>query len=585
MNKQISKALKVAVLLGGPSRERSISLNSARSVFDHLESDDIKVSLLVYFDEKRRAYIIDQKRLYSNTTSDFDFKLSGEKPLTESELIRKLKCDSDIAFPVMHGVFGEDGGVQSLLEEAGVPYVGSGPEACRRAYDKFLAHKALRAAGIDTVPTVLFSPENPAGEGTKEDQDAIEAASKLVTKSATGGSSLGVKFLKSKYRSQLLKKISEIRRKNEEKDFGPRLVLQPRMKGAEFTTVVIERCKGPVALLPIEVEIRCKGKNKFFSYRHKYLSSDATRYHCPPRRSDKKIAAIRKVAEEVFIVLGLRDFARIDCWIDEKGEIVVSDVNPISGMEQNSFLFIQAAEIGMTHSDVLRLVISNTCRRTKIQDFEEKWRRSAEAIAEAIGRRQRVPIFFGGETAERHVSVMSGTNVWFKLMRSERFEPVPYLFENPETVWKLTYPLALLHSANHISEACDDALDLRERQRKQRLAQSVANQLGLEPWQQMVDIDQKPKRLSLDSILNDFTFVFIALHGGVGKTAPYRKYLTPEVLPITAPVPKRLSSVWINGPLLTVSKALKIKASPRPRSSSAACLTRRWTTMSSSGRS
>ena len=297
MNEQIPKALKVAVLLGGPSKERSISLNSARSVFDHLESKDIEVSLLVYFDEKRRAYIIDQKRLYSNTTSDFDFKLSGEKPLTESELIRKLKCDSDIAFPVMHGVFGEDGGVQAILEKAGVPYVGSEPAACRRAYDKFLAHKALRAAGIDTVPTVLFSPENPAGEGTKEDRDAIKAASVVVTKPATGGSSLGVEFHKSEDWSQLLEKILETRRKNE-KDFGPGLVLQPRMEGAEFTTVVIERREGPVALLPIEVEIRCE--DKFFSKRRKYLSSDDTRYHCPPRHSDKEIEKMREVAEKVF---------------------------------------------------------------------------------------------------------------------------------------------------------------------------------------------------------------------------------------------------------------------------------------------
>ena len=123
----------------------------------------------------------------------------------------------------------------------------------------------------------------------------------------------------------------------------------------------------------------------------------------------------------------------------------------------------------MTHSDVLKLVISNTCRRAKIQGFEEKWRRRAEAIAKAIDRRQRVPIFFGGETAERHVSVMSGTNVWFKLMRSERFKPVPHLFENPETVWELTYPLALLHSADHISEACDDALDLEKAAEKTAL--------------------------------------------------------------------------------------------------------------------
>ncbi|QQR84228.1 hypothetical protein IPJ72_03525 [Candidatus Peregrinibacteria bacterium] len=103
--------LKIALLCGGPSLERGISLNSARSVADHLESENIEI-LPIYFDHKRRPYAIERGQLYSNTPSDFDFKLkSTSKPLTEKGLSRFLK-KVDLAFPVMHGAFGEDGTIQ-----------------------------------------------------------------------------------------------------------------------------------------------------------------------------------------------------------------------------------------------------------------------------------------------------------------------------------------------------------------------------------------------------------------------------------------------------------------------------------------
>jgi len=121
--------LKVAILLGGPSPERAISLNSARSLADHLADAAVSITALVYFDTQRRAYEISPTMLYSNTPKDFDFKLSQTgAPLSEGELASLLR-GCDLVFPAMHGEFGEDGAVQEMLERLGVPYVGSGPAA------------------------------------------------------------------------------------------------------------------------------------------------------------------------------------------------------------------------------------------------------------------------------------------------------------------------------------------------------------------------------------------------------------------------------------------------------------------------
>src|SRR5687767_9081905 len=101
--------VEIALLLGGPSEERGISLNSARSLADHLATPDISLAQVIYFDRRRQPFAISPGLLYCNTPSDFDFKLSLEgRPMTRPELAERLRS-VDIAFSAIHGEFGEDG--------------------------------------------------------------------------------------------------------------------------------------------------------------------------------------------------------------------------------------------------------------------------------------------------------------------------------------------------------------------------------------------------------------------------------------------------------------------------------------------
>jgi D-alanine--D-alanine ligase len=505
----VAETFKVGILIGGPSAERGISLNSARSVADHLEGNGLSIVPIIYFDINKCPYLIDRRMLYSNTPSDFDFKLSSSphvSPLTQSELADALR-NSDIVFPVMHGSFGEDGEVQMILERVGVPYVGSSPGACRVAYDKFLAHKTLRSAGVPTVPSVLY---RVAGGTDFVDDDAahVDAARKVTVKPTAGGSSIGVTVLDGGSIGDRLLAIEHSHRRHGD------VIIQPFITGKEFTTVVLDGPSGPVALLPVEVELRSpaqadtEAQTQIFSYRHKYMPSDESRYHCPPRESDEITQRIREVAESVYRILGLRDFARIDCWLSN-GRILVSDVNPISGMEQNSFLFIQAAEIGMSHTDVLRFIVANACRRSGVAAPVEAWRASDRREG-----RKHIPVIFGGNTAEKSVSVLSGTNVWMKLMSSKRFEPIPYAVQDETTLWELSYPLALRHSIEQILHDCVSAETSHAR--RVEWARRISEQLGLDAWQRTIP-PRLPRQLTFEDLLKDVDFVFIGLHGGFGE--------------------------------------------------------------------
>ncbi|MEV8513540.1 hypothetical protein [Dactylosporangium sp. NPDC051484] len=497
----------VALLLGGPSEERGISLNSARSVADHLEGRVVDLKEIIFFDRQVRPYAIPRGLLYCNTPSDFDFKLAHEgRPLTDEELVARLR-NADLVFPVMHGAFGEDGQVQALLERAGVPYVGTGAEACATAFDKYRAKQALDAVGIGAVPSVLVDAEMSDVEAEQVVAEAFPGVDKLVLKPAAGGSSIDVFVARD--RGAAADILRTLRKRHD------RIVIQPRMTGVEVTTIVLDGPDGPVALVPVEIELQNRANDdEIFDYRRKYLASNDSHYHCPPPRDDATIAAIQGVAEAVFSELGLRDFARIDAWLQPDGSVLVSDVNPISGMEQNSFLFIQAAQLGMAHADVLREVLKAAARRVGLE-FPE----TSDAAAQGG---QPVAVLFGGATAERQVSVLSGTNVWLKLARSEKYAPVPYLLAPDGSVWQVSYSTALRHSVEEVVYACRDGLRLEER--RSRLAERIIERLQLPERARSVSV-APPVQLSMEEFLERHDLVFIALHGGAGENGTLQELL------------------------------------------------------------
>jgi D-alanine--D-alanine ligase len=502
--------VSLALLLGGPSQERGISLNSARSVADHLVGTDVQLKEIIYFDRRLRAYPISRSLLYCNTPSDFDFKLTLDgSALTEEELVARLQ-GVDLIFPAIHGAFGEDGQLQALLESARVPFIGTGASACQVAFDKFRATDTLRTAGMGAVPGVLVTSQQSAAERARELLGAFPESAKVVIKPAQGGSSIDVHVLADRRAG-----VDVI-----ERMVGrySRVVIQPWINGIEMTTIVMQGPSGPVALIPLQIELRNRlSDDDIFDYRRKYLASNDSHYYCPPAQDVAVIKEIQRVSEQAFSLLGLRDFARIDSWLRPDGEILVSEINPISGMEQNSFLFISAAQLGMSHADILRCIVRTAARRVGIEGTGR-----SPVNAGAPAARQRVGVLFGGETAERQVSVLSGTNVWLKLLGSRRYVPVPYLLDPDGSVWRLSYSAALRHSVEEIVESCRDAQRLDDVRGK--LASSVLQRLGLS-GDDLGSPVVPPVRLTMDEFLDQHDLVFIALHGGEGEDGTLQEVL------------------------------------------------------------
>ena len=504
----------VAVLFGGPSAERGISLNSARSVVDHLEDLEI---IPIYYNLQKQPFLIDRKQLYSNTPSDFDFKIKElGQPLSEDALVEQLKSAS-ITFPVIHGDFGEGGELTAFLEKHEIPFVGSSSESAKLAFDKFDAAWTLEREGFFSPPSLLLEA------GAEEDHLArIESffdnneLKRAIVKPARSGSSIGVTEVASP--EQCLAAFDTMLKDG----LDQRFVVEPFAQGIEFTIIVLENRDGePVALLPTEIEITDKDQT-LFDYRLKYLPTRQVAYHMPPRFTDEVVESIRKQAENIFTTLNLSDAVRIDGWVLEDGNIWFSDMNLASGLEQNSFFFLQAAYLGWSHAEVLRYILESTCYRKGLQA-------PPSIQSKEQGDKEPVRIIFGGDSSERQVSLMSGTNVWLKLRKSERFQPSPYLLDQDGFIWSLPYAATLRHTVEEVGAACRQMLEEGQRleaYRKDIVPALTGSTNELPPL-------PSPSCSTLEDFLQDKTTVFIAIHGGIGENGELQTALAKAEIPFT----------------------------------------------------
>lgn len=503
------KKFRIAILVGGPSPERGVSLNSGRSVLDNLESKEIDV-IPIYFDYKKNPFLISKAQLYSNTPSDFDFKLNqnAQKLNLNNGSLLKLLRSVDLVFPIIHGLFGEDGQIQAYLENNNIPFVGSKSKACKLAFDKFFANQFIKSLGFFGLPSIAIEKNTTNSDGLIRNFFDKNKIKKAIVKPAIGGSSIGVFSVGNA--SEAIKKKNILLGSK----FYKRVVVEPFCEGKEFTVIIIQSHNGePVAILPTEIETSYVGR-EIFDYRKKYLPTNQVKYHYPPRFSDETINTIRKNAEEIFSAFGIFDFARFDGWVMPDGQIWFSDFNPISGMEQNSFLFQQSTRIGMGHKSFLRYVVKNACLRYEIAfvDKDDAKRRN---------KRKPVSVLFGGKTAECQVSLMSGTNVWLKLRKSSKYLPKPYLLDAKNNVWELPYALAINHTVEDVLEQCKNASSSFKR--LESLVKEVKNRLL--PDDVVEDKNFIPKSTSLNDFLRNSKYVFVGLHGGAGEDGTIQNIL------------------------------------------------------------
>ncbi|MCK5027460.1 MAG: hypothetical protein KAS07_03500, partial [Candidatus Pacebacteria bacterium] len=387
-------------------------------------------------------------------------------------------------------------------------FVGTSSKVCKRVFDKFIANEYIKEHGFHTLPSVVLRIYQDDHKSIVNDFFEKYNVERAVVKPARGGSSIGVFSVANK--KEALKKVQFIFSKR----MDTRVVIEPFAQGVEFTSIILQNRFGiPVTVLPTEIHTDYT-EHQIFDYRKKYLPTRQVTYQCPPSFGNDVIEKIQIQAEQLFSLFGMSDFARFDGWVLNNGEIWFSDFNPISGMEQNSFLFQQASRIGMSHADVLRFIVKIACQRQGVV--------FPEMLNKQHKNRKPVHVLFGGETSERQVSLMSGTNVWLKLRRSKIYEPKPYLLGSDGNVWSLPYSLTLNHTVEEIEENCVNAEKNMDRLRL--LERRVQKRLGLVDGEATQEISL-PERMRLSTFIKKSPFVFIALHGGDGESGVLQKKL------------------------------------------------------------
>ena len=293
----------IAVLMGGPSAERSISLKSGQAVVEALTSRGHRVAPVVL------------------------------EPMetTAAQLATKLHAvRAEVAFLALHGTFGEDGTLQTILEQLGMPYTGSGPEASRWAFDKWASRQRFLARDIPVPPTVhLTRDEAQRWQRTLDGFHRREWTQPLVVKPVRQGSSMGVTRVASPTELAHAMDVAL--------QLDDAVLIETWIQGRELTIAMFDEQALPV------VEIRTT--DTFFDYQAKYHAS-STEYLVPAPLDEVVTLRVQQTALAAYRALGCRHFARVDVILSTDGTPVILEVNTIPGLTSRSLLPMAAQACG-----------------------------------------------------------------------------------------------------------------------------------------------------------------------------------------------------------------------------------------------
>ena len=302
----VSQFGKVAVLFGGGSAEREVSLNSGKAVLDALQKQGVDAHA---FDPKERDI----------------HELAEQK--------------FDRVFIVLHGRGGEDGSLQGALNYMGIPYTGSGSQGSAFAMDKVRSKYLFLGADIPTAPFVVVH------KGDEFDCSEIleRLNDKVMVKPANEGSSIGMSEAHDAKELQAAIGIAF--------QYDEEVLIEQWITGKEVTVTVIDNEAFPV--------IEMRTPHQFYDYDAKYLSGD-TEYLCPAPLSSELTEQLQQIAARAFKIVGAKSWGRVDIMIGDNGDINVLEVNTVPGMTETSLVPKSAAANGMNFDQLVLAILADS---------------------------------------------------------------------------------------------------------------------------------------------------------------------------------------------------------------------------------
>lgn len=296
---------RVAVLYGGVSAEREVSLVSGGGVLEALRRRGVDAQGIDRGDD-----VID----------------------------RLMSGNFDRAFIALHGRGGEDGTIQGALDTLGLPYTGSGVAGSALAMDKQRSKLVWRACEIATPDFVTLESER----GLPEAASALGYP--LVVKPVHEGSTIGV--------SKVHDDESLHRAWFEALRFDDEIIAEPFLNGAEYTAAILGDAELPL--------IRLETPHELYDYEAKYAEGAGTRYHCPCGLDEDTEARFKRLARAAFDALGATGWGRVDFVCDGAGDPYFIDVNTAPGMTSHSLVPMAAQAVGVDYDDLVWRILETS---------------------------------------------------------------------------------------------------------------------------------------------------------------------------------------------------------------------------------
>jgi D-alanine-D-alanine ligase len=301
---------KIAVLFGGTSAEREISLQSGSAVLSALEA---------------RGY-----RPVGIDTGSHDWQQQLDAGAFE------------FVFIALHGPGGEDGAMQGYLQTKslqtkGMRYSGSGVQASALAMDKMRTKQLWKGVGVSTAPFAVLR------DNTHWQQVCAELGNEMMVKPALEGSSIGMSKVSG---AQQLEAAYQLAKK-----YGDLVIAESFVSGSEYTVAIL----GDQVLPPIKLETQ----HVFYDYNAKYIAND-TRYICPCGLSAEDEQVLKNLARTAFDTVGCRGWGRVDVMRDAAGQFFVLEVNTVPGMTSHSLVPMAAKAAGLTFDDLVEAIIASS---------------------------------------------------------------------------------------------------------------------------------------------------------------------------------------------------------------------------------
>lgn len=303
---KMSQFGKVAVMFGGESAEREVSLKSGNAVLEALQRQGVDAHA-------------------------FDPKGQDVHLITEQNF--------DRVFIVLHGRGGEDGSLQGALKYMGLPFTGTDAQGSAFAMDKVRSKYLFLGANIPTAPFVVVDKEEPF----EPEQILTQLNNRVMVKPANEGSSIG---MSEAHTVEQLQQAIELAFQ-----YDSEVLIEQWVTGREVTVSIINNNPYPV--------IEMRTPHEFYDYDAKYLSGD-TEYLCPAPLDPELTAQVQKVAKKAFNIVGAKSWGRVDIIIGENNEINVLEVNTVPGMTETSLVPKAAAAQGLNFDQLVLGILTDS---------------------------------------------------------------------------------------------------------------------------------------------------------------------------------------------------------------------------------